>query len=144
MEDFVSNLQEEIKRLETLTNNLQRQVVDCGGTPEVPDHLRSGRTYLAPDGKTYLPAFKNVCPGCKTFKQTTRPTSAGRIRQPGDFRIRKGNQGARRAGGAMTNLGAAAGTASLEEGGGQLSRVSSRGGVTSLGLGSNAAVGGGQ
>ena len=68
MQDFVSNLQEEIKRLENITNNLQKQVEECGGTPEVPDHLRSDRPYRGPDGKTYLPAFKNICPSCKTFK----------------------------------------------------------------------------
>ena len=80
MQDFVTNLQEEIKRLQTITNTLQKQVVDCGGTPEIPDHLRSDRPYRGPAGKTYLPAFKNICPSCQTFKQMTRPTSAGRIR----------------------------------------------------------------
>ena len=97
MKDFVVNLQEEIKRLAAITNDLQRQLVECGGTPETPDHLRPDRTYLGPDGKTYLPAFKNICPSCKTFKTTQRPTSAGRIRQQGEFRIRKGaNTGPRR------------------------------------------------
>ena len=100
MKDFVSNLQEEIKRLGSITDDLSRQLIDCGGTPEVPDHLRPDRQFLGPDGKTHLPAFKNICPTCKTFKQTQRPTSAGRIRQQGDFRIRKGNKGPRR----VTNL----------------------------------------
>ena len=90
MKNFVVNLQEEVKRLADLTNDLKRQLVECGGTPEVPSHLRPDRNFLGPDGKTYMPPFKNSCPSCKTFKQTQRPTSAGRIRQQGDFRIRKG------------------------------------------------------
>lgn len=93
MKDFVTNLQEEIKRLATITDDLKRQVIDCGGTPEILDHLRADKKYRGPDGKTYLPAFKNICPCCKTFKQTARPTSAGRIRQQGDFRIKKGKVG---------------------------------------------------
>ena len=70
MKDFVTNLQEEIKRLASITDNLKRQVIDCGGEPEIPHHLRHDKKYLGQDGKTYLPAFKNVCPACRTFKQT--------------------------------------------------------------------------
>ena len=92
MKSFVVSLQEEIKRLADITGDLQRQLTECGGTPVIPDHLRPNKMFLGPDGKTYLPAFKNICPGCKTFKQTERPTSAGRIRQQGTFRIRKGKQ----------------------------------------------------
>jgi len=80
MKNFVVSLQEEIKRLASITGDLQRQLVECGGTPLIPDHLKANKNFLGPDGKTYLPGFKNVCPGCKIFKQTERPTSAGRIR----------------------------------------------------------------
>ena len=80
MKDFVMNLQEEIQRLANITNDLKRQVKDCGGVPEIPDHLKPDRNYLGPDGKTYLPAFKNSCPDCKTFKQNERPNSAGKLR----------------------------------------------------------------
>ena len=66
----------------------------AGSDPEIPDHLQPGRNkQLAPDGKSYLPPFKNICPACTTFKATQRPTSAGRVRQQGDFRIRKQNTG---------------------------------------------------
>ena len=131
MKDFVINLQEEVKRLASITNDLKKQLVQCGGTPEIPDHLKPGRLYLGPDGKTYLPAFKNCCPTCKTFKQTTRPTSAGRIRQQGDFRIRKGNGAARRL--TKEPIPTLSNQDEEQQQQIQLSRVSSRGGVTSLG-----------
>ena len=81
MKDFVVNLQQEIKRLKGITNDLQVQIRTAGGEPEIPDHLRVGKfKQLAPDGKTFLPTFKNICPACTTYKATQRPTSAGRVR----------------------------------------------------------------
>ena len=43
MKDFVVNLQQEIKRLKGITNDLQGQIRAAGGEPEIPDHLRIGK-----------------------------------------------------------------------------------------------------
>ena len=92
--DFIANLQNEIQRLKNVTDDLHKQIVQAGGTPEIPEHLKPGFKQLAPDGKTYLPPFKNICPGCSNFKTTQRPGSAGRIRaNQQDFRIRKSTVG---------------------------------------------------
>ena len=88
MKDFVVNLQQEIKRLKNITDDLQGQLKAVGEEPDIPDHLRPGKKTIAMDG-SLLPPFKNSCPACTTFKATQRPTSAGRVRQQGEFRIRK-------------------------------------------------------
>ena len=116
-------------------------MIECGGTPDMPDNLRPDRKFLGPDGKTYLPPFKNQCPSCKTFKQTQRPTSAGRIRQQGDFRIRKGNAGPRRIQQVLNKESQVMIGGAQEEDyqilGGQVSRISKNEGVTSLGGAAN-------
>ena len=91
MKDFVSNLQDEIKRLKTITEDLMAQIKQAGSVPEIPETLRPDRKVIGPGGKIQ-PPFKNICPDCSNFKNTQRPTSAGRVRPsqtPSDFRIRK-------------------------------------------------------
>ena len=83
MSDFVGNLQNEIKRLTTVTRDLESQLMKAGAKPEVPDHLK-------PTRKVNGVEFRNICPPCQTFKATQRPNSGGRLRQmPAEFRIRK-------------------------------------------------------
>ena len=43
MKEFITNLQEEIKRLASVTTDLQKQLIEVGGTPEIPEHLQPPR-----------------------------------------------------------------------------------------------------
>ena len=66
MKDFVSSLQEEIKRLKGITEDLMGQIRSAGAVPEIPETLRPDRKQFGAGGKV-IPPFKNICPDCSNF-----------------------------------------------------------------------------
>ena len=67
MKDFVASLQDEIKRLKNITEDLQVQIRQAGAEPEIPETLKPNRKIYGPGGKIQ-PQFKNICPDCNHFK----------------------------------------------------------------------------
>ncbi|CDW71442.1 UNKNOWN [Stylonychia lemnae] len=82
MEDFIKNLQQEIKRLQNLTNDLQMQLIMNGINPQMNAAPFGGQ---AGEQKQ----FQNICPLCTNQKHHQRPNTATRLRGDSGIRIRK-------------------------------------------------------
>lgn len=78
MKDFIKNLQDEVKRLQNLTNDLNMQLIMNGIKPE--EQVQIG-------DKTQK--FQNICPQCANNKNMQRPQSALRSQNANMIKIRK-------------------------------------------------------
>ena len=64
MKTFINDLQEEVRRLKGVTDDLQKQISDAGAVPEIPAHLRDPKQAKRGTGGN---GFQNICPACKLF-----------------------------------------------------------------------------
>eukprot|EP00347_Sterkiella_histriomuscorum_P009895 403339461 len=83
MEDFIKGLQQEIKRLQNLTNDLTMQLILAGVNPQMNQNNSSTQSQEQ--------KFQNICPLCTNQKVHQRPNTATRMRSDSGIRIRKTN-----------------------------------------------------